>query len=86
MIFVRHSLKLARVEPHPTAMSAGLDLNAMIFAAGEIVTVLGAFHVMALTLGIDRGSMRALSLPPQQLGIFSGEILVFVATWLILLH
>src|SRR5918995_999648 len=86
VLFVRHGLELTGVEPHPTAVGTGLDLDTVILTAAEIVAVLGAFHVVALALGFDGGCLGLLPVFPEQLRILAGEVLVFVSAGLIRLH
>jgi hypothetical protein len=86
MILVRYSLELAGIEPHSTAMRAGFDLDTMIFAAGQIVPILRAFHVMGLSLRLRGSRVSALPLLSDQLRFFPGEVFILVPAWLVRLH
>ena len=57
-VLVRHGVDLAGVEPHPAAVGAGLDLDAVVGAAGEVVPVLRALHVVRLPLRLDARRLR----------------------------
>ena len=67
-------------------MGTGLDLDAMVFAAGQIVPVLRTLHEMRFPFGLDRGRVSPLPLLPQKLCVFPGEIFVFVPAWFVLFH
>ncbi len=83
-LLVRHGVDLAGVEPHAAAVGAGLDLHAVVGAAGQVVAVLGALHVVRLALGFARRRLRpAARCLPEQLGVLLDEVLVLVAAGLV---
>jgi hypothetical protein len=85
-LLVGNGFELVGVQPHAAAVGAGLDLDAMVRAANQIVPVFGALHEVRLTLSVDCGRLSPVPLFPQQLGVFAGEIFVFVPTRFIRLH
>ena len=86
MVLVRHCRNLIGIQPHPSAMGAGLDLHAMVFAAREIVAVLGALHVVRLPFGLHSGGVGPLALFAKQLRVLPGEIFFLVPARLVRLH
>ena len=64
-------------------MGAGLDLHAVVGAAGQIVAVLGALHEVRLALGVARDGLGLLALLLEQLGVLFDEVFVLVAAGLL---
>src|SRR5947199_249339 len=78
-----HALRLARVVPHPVAVRALIDLDAVPFPGDQIVAAFGALHVVRAPLGFRRGLLDGRALLAQQLGVPSGEILLLVSAGLV---
>src|SRR6476646_1027493 len=72
-LLMRDGFDVTRVDPHASAVGTGLDLHAMKFLGDEIVSILGALHVMRLALGLERSRPSPFPLFPQQLSRFSDE-------------
>src|SRR5512138_1879993 len=82
-VLVRHRFDLAGVEPHAATVGTGLDLDPMIHAARQVVTVLRALHEMRLPFGFYGRAFRGVTLPPQQLGVVLDEVFVLVPAGLV---
>jgi hypothetical protein len=79
-------LELPGVEPEAAAMRATVDQDAVELAAVEVVSVLGALHVMGAALGGDASRLRVLPLLLEQLLLPEREVLVFVLAGLLDAH
>jgi hypothetical protein len=86
MLFMGYRIELTGIEPHTAAVRTALDLNTMVFAVRQVVSIPGAFHDVRLPLRLEEGRMSAVALPFHELGVFSGEVLIFVPARLILRH
>src|SRR5438034_7300068 len=67
-------LCLTRVEPHPVAVRALIDLDTVPLPGDQIEAALRALHVMRAALGFGRGLLDGGALLAEQLGVPSGEV------------
>src|ERR671910_2917470 len=85
-IVLREHLELTGIQPDASAVGTCLDRDPVHLTARQVIAILGALHVVRLPLRFGAGGAGALSLLPQQLGVFLGEVLVFVAARFLRLH
>src|SRR5881397_2602436 len=78
-----HALRLARVEPHPVAVRALIDLDTVPLAGDQIVAALRTLHVLRATLVFRGGLLDGGALLAEQLGVPFGEVFLLVSAGLV---
>src|SRR5213596_3288612 len=77
-----HALRLARVEPHPVAVRALIDLDTVPLSGDQIVAALRTLHVVRATLVFRGGLLDGGALLAEQLGVAFGEVFLLVSAGL----
>src|SRR5437879_6289808 len=78
-----HALRLARVEPHPVAVRALIDLDTVPLSGDQIVAALRTLHVVRATLVFRGGLLDGGALLAEQLGVAFGEVFLLVSAGLV---
>src|SRR5436190_23614140 len=77
-----HALRLARVEPHPVAVRALIDLDTVPLSGDQIVAALRTLHIVRATLVFRGGLLDGGALLAEQLGVAFGEVFLLVSAGL----
>src|SRR3989442_2301341 len=78
-----HALRLARVEPHPVAVRALIDLDTVPLSGDQIVAALRTLHVVRATLVFRGGLLDGGALLAEQLGVAFGEGFLLLSAGLV---